>query len=115
MNPPVTLLTLPSHLIEEIARLVQADIADLPDTILHPLKKALGDVAEYERTLTNTSATHHVDTSGVPIYTDEEAPPTIDIDVLEKLARWAINKNGQKQLKRKRLGMLALCVVAMYL
>lgn len=43
------------------------------------------------------------DALDVEVEQDQDVP-TIDIDVLERLSRWASSNAGSKQLKRKRLG-----------
>ncbi|GFZ48669.1 hypothetical protein JCM24511_06418 [Saitozyma sp. JCM 24511] len=111
-----TRLTLPPHLLETIKQLLIADV-ELPSDLRRDLEAALSSAAvvavDAQRTVPDTergqerpedsSGGHYPEGAEVSEAAEEVVPPTIDVEVLEQLSRWATSNDGRALLKRKRL------------
>jgi hypothetical protein len=112
-----TRLTLPPHLLETIKQLLIADV-ELPSDLRRDLDAALSSAAvvavDAQRTVPDTergqerpevsSGSDYPEGAEVSEAAEEVVPPTIDVEVLEQLSRWATSNDGRALLKRKRLG-----------
>ena len=102
-------LTLPPHLVERIREVLREDV-DLPVG----LRRQLGDSTSEEKLFsTKVDRQDHVKTTkeaqgDVASEDDGEgeliAPPTIEVELIEELARWAATDQGTEVLDRARLG-----------
>lgn len=102
-----TLLTLPPHLLKRIRELLHADI-HLPDNLTDDLDQAVRDAQQYplpQNALEGDSG-GDTETEEPASVTSGPRPevPTIDLSVLETLAKWADTKGGRRKLQFKRLG-----------
>jgi hypothetical protein len=123
-----TFLTLPPHLVETIQNLLHAD-TELDLDIREPLKQAvedvqraciapigsLGSASDASKFLPVEDSSEHVDhiapvkevmreTADDTCKGEDNPPPIIDIEVLEKLSKWASLDTSQAQLRRSNLG-----------
>jgi hypothetical protein len=112
-----TRLTLPPHLLETIKQLVIADV-ELPSGLRRDLDTAVSSATvvaveaqravpdterERERTDDNSKSDHPEGSEALG-GAKEVVPPTIDVEVLEQLSKWATSNDGRALLNRKRLG-----------
>jgi hypothetical protein len=114
-----TRLTLPPHLLETVKELLIADV-ELPSDLRRDLEAALSSAtrpavvaqravleAERERArLEDSSGSDYPERGEASVGAAEVVPPTIDVEVLEQLSRWATSNDGRALLKRKRLGAI---------
>lgn len=109
-----TLLTLPSHLIESINDLLREDL-ELPDDLRGPMLEAINQpqtdaVAPLDiRDGLDIQEGGNMD--GKQDSTAITPPPTIDLDLVERLSRWATSDKGKILLKQNELGKLSLPVI----
>lgn len=105
----VTLLTLPSHLIESINDLLREDL-ELPDDLRGPLLEAINqpqaDVVAPLDIRDGPDSQGGENIGGKQDSTAITSPPTIDFDLVERLSRWATSDEGEILLKQHELGKL---------
>lgn len=100
-----SLLTLPPYLLDKIKELVIRNV-DLPDDLRPKLESTISAAESPSTDVIAFSKDEEGDTTNgddlevVP----ELVPPTIEIDLIERLARWAITKKAERNLRKTRLG-----------
>ena len=107
-----TLVTLPPQLLDRIRSLIAAD-PSVPGDLRGELEEASRAASEHSSSsvveLSSTTRTKQdaCSTDQVSDHEDE-LPPTIDMDVLERLSRWATSDAGSTALNATDLGQLLI-------
>lgn len=99
-----SLLTLPTYLLDKIKRLV-ADDLDLPSDLRNELQTTVSaaESTSVQRVPVVAPEQELLDPDAPPV--EDVAPPTIDIELVESLARWASGTEGERSLRRACIGM----------
>ena len=107
-----TALTLPPYLVDRIKDILLRDV-DIPRGLRRELQSTL-DAAEVQpgeldaahgnglkQDVTDVSE----GADGEKVKTDVAPPPTIEIEMVERLARWSTTAEGEKRIRKAKLGM----------
>jgi hypothetical protein len=106
----VTLLTLPPHLLEVITSLIRSQV-EIPQEIRVELEEAKATADRYQdvsrvnpEPLVTEETSADNEKQEEDEETEEDLPPTIGLEVVEKLSRWASSEQGIKALRREKMG-----------
>ena len=104
-----SLMTLPPHLLDSIRSILAAEVI-LPEDLGSQLEEASRTIPEPTSSsipLESEKRTSHSQTEVQSLGTnplEEDPPPTIDIELLERLSRWAASDQGTLALQAGGLG-----------
>jgi hypothetical protein len=107
-----TLVTLPLHLLETIKQLLATDV-ELPSDLRRDLDAATTDAAiapvsvDAELHAKEDDCQEGLGNSGEESRLETQ-PPIIDVELVERLSRWADGDEGRVSLRRRGLGGLLI-------
>ncbi len=104
-------LLLPAHLLDRVKEILASDV-DLPQNIRRDLQQTVQTAQERASPLLVKKSSDGQDPQRSSDKSDEadelsdemDPPATIEIDLVDRLARWSSTSEGEKRIRKAKLG-----------